>query len=150
MLLCRILLSHYFGLPGQDIKSDGFSIETCKIMVDMLDVSFNVLWRTETREFAVSSRRDANTLSPQKGQLDPTCAVVVGLLPVLAFVTREHEKLQMRENDMPHALVTSTGSARRPASDPGGWCGTFQQDTHLSLPEAARVGVLSECFCYFL
>lgn len=27
-------------LPGQDIKSDGFSIETCKIMVDMLDVSF--------------------------------------------------------------------------------------------------------------
>lgn len=27
-------------LLGQDIKSDGFSIETCKIMVDMLDVSF--------------------------------------------------------------------------------------------------------------
>lgn len=27
-------------LSGQDIKSDGFSIETCKIMVDMLDVSF--------------------------------------------------------------------------------------------------------------
>lgn len=31
----------YFCLLGQDIKSDGFSIETCKIMVDMLDVSFN-------------------------------------------------------------------------------------------------------------
>lgn len=30
---------------GQDIKSDGFSIETCKIMVDMLDVSFQAVPR---------------------------------------------------------------------------------------------------------
>lgn len=30
---------------GQDIKSDGFSIETCKIMVDMLDVSFQAVSR---------------------------------------------------------------------------------------------------------
>lgn len=30
---------------GQDIKSDGFSIETCKIMVDLLDVSFKALPR---------------------------------------------------------------------------------------------------------
>lgn len=36
----KIFLSHSICLPGQDIKSDGFSIETCKIMVDMLDVSF--------------------------------------------------------------------------------------------------------------
>lgn len=71
MLLCKILLSHDFGLPGQDIKSDGFSIETCKIMVDMLDVSFHVLWRTETREFAVSPRRDANTLPPRKASWTP-------------------------------------------------------------------------------
>ena len=28
---------------GQDIKSDGFSIETCKIMVDLLDVSFKAV-----------------------------------------------------------------------------------------------------------
>lgn len=40
-LLHKMLLSHVFCLLGQDIKSDGFSIETCKIMVDMLDVSFN-------------------------------------------------------------------------------------------------------------
>lgn len=30
---------------GKDIKSDGFSIETCKIMVDLLDVSFKAVPR---------------------------------------------------------------------------------------------------------
>jgi len=30
-------------VTGQDIKSDGFSIETCKIMVDLLDVSFKAV-----------------------------------------------------------------------------------------------------------
>lgn len=68
MLCWAGLLSMYpsplFCLPGQDIKSDGFSIETCKIMVDMLDVSFNVLgragWRglkkTQTHAFPASGR----------------------------------------------------------------------------------------------
>lgn len=42
-LVWKALLIHPFYLLGQDIKSDGFSIETCKIMVDMLDVSFHVL-----------------------------------------------------------------------------------------------------------
>ena len=40
--LQEVFPSHLPCLPGQDIKSDGFSIETCKIMVDMLDVSLHV------------------------------------------------------------------------------------------------------------
>lgn len=38
-----LCVTHFlFFFAGQDIKSDGFSIETCKIMVDLLDVSFSV------------------------------------------------------------------------------------------------------------
>lgn len=44
---CGTARSHnpisYSFFTGQDIKSDGFSIETCKIMVDLLDVSFKAV-----------------------------------------------------------------------------------------------------------
>lgn len=38
-----IILSFALSFTGKDIKSDGFSIETCKIMVDLLDVSFKAV-----------------------------------------------------------------------------------------------------------
>jgi hypothetical protein len=56
VLVWKALLIHPFYLLGQDIKSDGFSIETCKIMVDMLDVSFHAL----------------QSLLPQIGESEPT------------------------------------------------------------------------------
>lgn len=42
---CNANLVFCSFFTGQDIKSDGFSIETCKIMVDLLDVSFKAVPR---------------------------------------------------------------------------------------------------------
>ena len=66
---------------GQDIKSDGFSIETCKIMVDMLDVSFNRPRGQRLGECETALWEDSNTcflpLTAASGPRRPRCRTVV-------------------------------------------------------------------------
>ena len=98
--LQEVFPSHLPCLPGQDIKSDGFSIETCKIMVDMLDVSLHVPPSTQVGGLAFHLQRLRHP-ALQKGPGWGRCRTVVTSDPVW---------LQMREIDLPHALATSTGS----------------------------------------
>lgn len=96
---------------GQDIKSDGFSIETCKIMVDMLDVSFNRPRGQRLGECETALWEDSNTcflpLTAASGPRRPS----VGLLSAvtsLAGEIREASNEGMRDATFTPALSPPT------------------------------------------